>query len=509
MVAHLFIFPGGITMKKFLYLAIALVLMCLLALSACDVNLHLSPDGGEGTETTTEALTNDDHLGSDTEAAGQETDALADETDGETTIIDATETDTVAETESEIITETESETESETDVIEYDCDAGIHSFGEWRTVTAATCRRAGKAKRTCTLCALSETKTIEKAEHTPTSVAAVAPTCGNTGLTEGSCCSVCRTVLVEQTTVPATGEHAPAIMAAVAPTCGKTGLTEGSRCYVCNKVLVEQTTIAKTDTHTSSAWFVYVAATCNAAGEKRQECTVCKKVLASETIAKLTTHRPSEKYTLPSGTYCGESGQCTVSTSCADCGTTISSKSQSIPEKHSMANGVCKWCGLPQSTTTGIYFGINHDGKSYFAIGEPDVVSGKVVIGVYNNLSVTEVNFVNCENVTSIVLSDCVETMGVFEGCFKLSYFETGNGMQAIPEYAFRDCSRLSTIKIGNNVQYIGEKAFYGCTSLKYAYFSTSRNWTCGGNRIYGDWLADAWNAADRLKINPWEWFRE
>lgn len=494
-------------MKKISFLLLALVLSCVLTLSACDVNLHLSPDGGEGTETVTEALTQEDNLGKDTEATVEETDDPADETDGETTIIDATETE--SETVTEIETVIENETESETEVIEYDCDAGIHSFGEWRTVTAATCRRAGKAKRTCTLCAVSETKTIEKAEHTPTSVAAVAPTCGKTGLTEGSCCAVCRKVLVEQTTVPATGEHAPAIMAAVAPTCAKTGLTEGSRCYVCNKVLVEQTTVAKTDTHTSSAWFVYTEATCKAAGEKRQECTVCKKVLASETIAKLTTHRPSEKYTLPSGTYCGESGQCTVSTSCADCGTTISSGSQSIPEKHSMANGVCKWCGLPQSTTTGIYFGLNPDGKSYYAMGNPDVVSGKVVIGVYNNLSVTEVGFDGCEKVTTIVLSGCVKTMGVFEGCFNLSYFETGDGIKEIPSYAFRDCSRLSTIKIGSNVEFIGENAFSGCTNLYSAYFPTSRDWSCGGNLIYANWLTNASTAADRLKSNPWEWFRK
>lgn len=194
-------------MKKFLYLAIALVLMCLLALSACDVNLHLSPDGGEGTETTTEALTQEDNLGKDTEATVEETDDPADETDGETTIIDATETE--SETVTEIETVIENETESETEVIEYDCDAGIHSFGEWRTVTAATCRRAGKAKRTCTLCALSETKTIEKAEHTPTSVAAVAPTCGKTGLTEGSRCSVCDKIFVAQIPIAASGSHTP------------------------------------------------------------------------------------------------------------------------------------------------------------------------------------------------------------------------------------------------------------------------------------------------------------
>ncbi len=117
---------------------------------------------------------------------------------------------------------------------------------------------------------------------------AVAPTCTETGLTEGKHCSVCGTVLVAQETVSALGHkpgqavkentvepdctnagsydsvvyctvckkelsrnkviiaangHTEVVDAAVAPTCTATGLTEGKHCSVCNTVLVAQNVV--------------------------------------------------------------------------------------------------------------------------------------------------------------------------------------------------------------------------------------------------------------------------
>lgn len=44
--------------------------------------------------------------------------------------------------------------------------------------------------------------------------------------------------------------HTPVVDAAVAPTCMETGLTEGSHCSVCGAVLNAQETVAKSLTHT-------------------------------------------------------------------------------------------------------------------------------------------------------------------------------------------------------------------------------------------------------------------
>jgi len=70
---------------------------------------------------------------------------------------------------------------------------------------------------------------------------AVAATCTATGLTEGSHCSVCGTILIAQTETPMI-EHTAVIDAAVAATCTEKGKTEGSHCSVCGETIVAQKT---------------------------------------------------------------------------------------------------------------------------------------------------------------------------------------------------------------------------------------------------------------------------
>ncbi len=123
-------------------------------------------------------------------------------------------------------------------------------------------------------------------EHTVATVPAVAPTCTETGLTEGSQCSVCEEILVAQETVAALG-HTEVVDGAVAPTCTATGLAEGKHCSVCEEILVAQETVAALG-HTEVIDEA-VAPACTATGlTEGKHCSVCNVVfVAQETIAAL------------------------------------------------------------------------------------------------------------------------------------------------------------------------------------------------------------------------------
>ena len=173
---------------------------------------------------------------------------------------------------------------------------------------APTCTETGKTEgKHCSVCntVLTKQETIPATGHTEVTDAAVAPTCTETGLTEGKHCSVCNEVLVEQETIPATG-HTEVTDAAVAPTCTETGLTEGKHCSVCNTVLKAQEVIPATG-HTEVT-DAAVAPTCTQTGlTEGSHCSVCNTVLkAQEVIPALGHTEVTDAAVAPT---CTESGK--------------------------------------------------------------------------------------------------------------------------------------------------------------------------------------------------------
>lgn len=102
--------------------------------------------------------------------------------------------------------------------------------------------------------------------------AAVAPTCTENGLTEGSHCAKCGEVVVKQEIVNALG-HTDVIDDAVAPTCTESGLTTGVHCSVCNQTVIAQQVVPAA--HTYGEWQIVTESDCFFEGEKTHSCKNC------------------------------------------------------------------------------------------------------------------------------------------------------------------------------------------------------------------------------------------
>ncbi len=85
--------------------------------------------------------------------------------------------------------------EAETEITEaetlLEVDGTAHTYGEWETVTEATCELEGKKERVCSACGGKETQTLAKVAHTYGDWTTVTTaTCAVEGKQEKTC-SVC------------------------------------------------------------------------------------------------------------------------------------------------------------------------------------------------------------------------------------------------------------------------------------------------------------------------------
>ncbi|MBR4308238.1 MAG: heparinase II/III family protein, partial [Oscillospiraceae bacterium] len=166
-----------------------------------------------------------------------------------------------------------------------------HIWGTATQTTVPTCTAQGVLTSLCALCSAEKTERIPAVGHTVVTDQGVAPTCTQTGLTEGYHCSVCNTVLTAQEVVPAKG-HAVVTDEAVFATCTTTGLTEGKHCSVCNTVLTAQEVVpAKGHTVVTDQ---AIAPTCTAGGlTEGKHCSVCNMILVARQMISPTGHEYS------------------------------------------------------------------------------------------------------------------------------------------------------------------------------------------------------------------------
>ncbi len=202
-----------------------------------------------------------------------------------------------------------------------------HTFGEWNTVKATSCKEEGLVERACS-CGYKETQTIAKTEHragewiidkeaTSTEEGSkhqACAVCGETVKTEaipvtphipgewivdkeatcteaGSKHRVCTKCgeTADTETIPAKG-HTEVIDPAKAATCTESGLTEGKHCSVCNTVIAEQKAVAAKG-HNEVA-DPAKEATCTENGlTAGSHCSVCKAVIKAQDTIPAKGHK--------------------------------------------------------------------------------------------------------------------------------------------------------------------------------------------------------------------------
>ena len=236
-----------------------------------------------------------------------------------------------------------------------------HEFDDGEIIKNATCTENGAVTYKCSVCGETKTETIEKLPHTVVTDPAVSATCTKSGLTQGSHCSVCGTIIVSQKVVKALNHkyvtktlkeptctekgirsytcqhcgdtytkeismiaHTPVTDNAVAPTCTKTGLTQGSHCSECGAVIEPQNEIKATGHNYVKE---IVEPTCKDKGYTVYTCTVCGDSYKDDYVDTTDNHDYKTVVTTPA--TCSNTGVKTIT--CSICGNTYTETIEKVP----------------------------------------------------------------------------------------------------------------------------------------------------------------------------------
>ena len=411
------------------------------------------------------------------------------------------------------------------------CGAAICSNHvlEYRETKKATCQQDGYvAHWHCAACdryyddqaGQHETNAqnirIQDGDHSPVTDAAVAPTCTETGLTEGSHCGLCGRPLTAQTEVPSLGHAWGEGKVTTAPTC----TAEGVKTYTCQNdadhtkteaISAKGHTDQNSDLICDSCGTDYCgnhglvfaeakAATCQEDGYLAHwYCRNCGKLYTDADGKQETTadgialrngdHSPvTDAAVAPTCTKTG----LTEGSHCGLCSQTLTAQTQVPVLDHDWQSTTdvftqqCSGCQTARTITLTGKCGLYDADEPIWTLTSDGTltISGAGVMANYTyspyqdrilrvvieeGVTSTDAAFRNFTNLVSAVLPDSLTNVNqlTFSGCTALEQVDLGEGVTSLQLGTFGGCSVLKTLDIPDSVTSIGNGTFTGCTALE------------------------------------------
>ena len=159
---------------------------------------------------------------------------------------------------------------------------------------------------------------------------------------------------------------------------------------------------------------------------------------------------------------------------CLECEQELKRKTKSTEKiAHVFVDDVCSVCQYKKDDCNeGLQLSLNSDGESYMLKGIGTCTDTELVIGNYNGLPITKIDYgalERCANITKITIADTVVEIGpyAFKGCSSLESIKLPSGLSVISYELFKDCTSLKSIEFPESVYEISASAFEFCEALQ------------------------------------------